>query len=212
MSAVAELDSMSEHQLMPAAAARWPMLANVDSVGADVVNLRSQTTVDSAADFILLSAAAASEAVDGGEMNGFLAGSDSLIGNVDTRLFAYPGTLREVSWWEAAVKVTFYAILVCVSLIGNTFVVWTVYRNRTMRSPTTYYLVNLAVCDLMVTLLCIWVHLVVDLTEGWVFGAFFCKFSSFAQGGANYVLAAVNCRLHRPTLYTVVYARRSVCI
>ncbi len=38
------------------------------------------------------------------------------------------------------------------------------------------------VAGLMVTVSCSWVHLVHDLTEGWVLGAFFCRLNSFAQG------------------------------
>ena len=31
-----------------------------------------------------------------------------------------------------------------------------------------------------------WVHLVDDLTEGWVLGAFFCVFNTFAQGQSSH--------------------------
>ncbi|KAL5019369.1 hypothetical protein ScPMuIL_005091 [Solemya velum] len=34
---------------------------------------------------------------------------------------------------------------------------------------------------MLITIFCSWVHLVDDLTEGWVLGAFLCKFDSFAQ-------------------------------
>lgn len=172
-------DDHQHHQRV--AASLWSLAFDVEAA----VGNSSQPTIaehHATADFVLLSAVAASEASECDDFDGFLSGVDSMIDAVDTRMIPYPGTMRDVSWWEAVIKVTFYVILFFVSLVGNVFVVWTVYRNRTMRSPTTYYLVNLAICDLMVTLLCVWVHLVVDLTEGWVFGAFFCKFSSFAQG------------------------------
>lgn len=103
--------------------------------------------------------------------------------NVNTRLIPYPGLLRTASWWEVSFKVLCYMVLVVVALCGNGMVVRTVYRNKgRMRATTYYYLVNLAVCDIVITVFCTWVHLVADLNEGWVLGAFFCKFSSFIQG------------------------------
>ena len=39
----------------------------------------------------------------------------------------------------------------------------------------------------MVTVSCSWVHLVHDLTEGWVLGAFFCRVNSFTQGTVRFL-------------------------
>src|SRR6218665_132874 len=103
--------------------------------------------------------------------------------SVNTRLIPYPGLLRTAPWWEVAFKVLCYMVLVVVALCGNGMVVRTVYRNKgRMRTTTYYYLVNLAACDIVITVFCTWVHLVSDLNEGWVLGALFCKFSSFIQG------------------------------
>ncbi|ESO98045.1 hypothetical protein LOTGIDRAFT_88987, partial [Lottia gigantea] len=81
--------------------------------------------------------------------------------------------------WEIVVKAVFYGIVIILSLIGNTLVILVIFRHRWMRTTTNYYLVNLAVADLMVTVSCTWVHLVDDVTEGWVLGSFFCTFNSF---------------------------------
>ena len=43
-----------------------------------------------------------------------------------------------------------YVIVICLSLLGNLMVIWTVYRNKRMRTVTNYYIVNLAVCDFLV--------------------------------------------------------------
>ncbi|KAK3089722.1 hypothetical protein FSP39_005898 [Pinctada imbricata] len=64
-----------------------------------------------------------------------------------------------------------------------------------MQTTTNYFIVNLAVCDIFVTVSCAWVRLVDNLTEGWVLGSFFCKFNSFAQveknGTASNVLVSL---------------------
>jgi len=71
------------------------------------------------------------------------------------------------------------------SLFGNATVIFIVYRERHLRTPTNYFVVNLAVCGVMVTSFCTWVHLVGDLTHDWMLGVFFCKFNSFAQGAVK---------------------------
>ncbi|XP_048763746.2 QRFP-like peptide receptor isoform X4 [Ostrea edulis] len=100
----------------------------------------------------------------------------------DTRHHDYPlSMLTPVPVGEAAVKITIYTLLILIALIGNTLIILVVLKNKRMQTTTNYFLVNLAVSDLVVSLSCSWVHLVDDLTEGWVLGAFFCSFNSFAQ-------------------------------
>ena len=99
-----------------------------------------------------------------------------------TRFIPYPGEMRQVPQWEVVTKIIFYTFIMAVAVLGNLAVVIIVARNKRMWTTTNFYIVNLAVSDLMVTLTCTWVHLVDDLTENWVLGAFFCKFDSFAQG------------------------------
>ncbi|ELT92554.1 hypothetical protein CAPTEDRAFT_73422, partial [Capitella teleta] len=82
---------------------------------------------------------------------------------------------------EIGLKVTTYAVVMLAALLGNSLVIFIVFRNQRMRTTTNFYLVNLAVADLLVTLMCSWVHLVDSLTENWVLGAFFCRANSFAQ-------------------------------
>lgn len=111
----------------------------------------------------------------------------------DTRHHDYPlSMLTPVPVGEAAVKITIYTLLILIALIGNTLIILVVLKNKRMQTTTNYFLVNLAVSDLVVSLSCSWVHLVDDLTEGWVLGAFFCSFNSFAQGKAAMFKVATN--------------------
>ncbi|KAK2176797.1 hypothetical protein NP493_639g00002 [Ridgeia piscesae] len=91
----------------------------------------------------------------------------------------YPGLRVSLPWWEVCLNINIYSsiINVYVCLVCR-YVVW---RNKKLQTPTNFYIVNLAVSDLMVTCFCSWVHLVDSLSEGWVLGAFFCKFNSFSQ-------------------------------
>ena len=100
----------------------------------------------------------------------------------DTHAFPYFGEIKVVPVWEMTVKVILYTLIIVIALLGNVSVVFIVWRNKRMWTTTNFYIVNLAVSDLMIVLSCQWVKLVDDLSEGWVLGAFFCKFNSFAQG------------------------------
>lgn len=121
------------------------------------------------------------------EWNTFNESTTDGVTNVSTFVFdpskyPYPGQIRHIEIWEIILKIALYGIIILTALIGNTAVILTVVKIRRMRTTTNFYILNLAVCDVMVTLTCTWVHLVDDLTEGWVLGAFFCKINSFSQG------------------------------
>ena len=45
-----------------------------------------------------------------------------------------------------------YVVITLLSLLGNVLVIWTVWRNKNMRTVTNYYIVNLAVSDFLVAL------------------------------------------------------------
>lgn len=94
----------------------------------------------------------------------------------------YQGVIKQVPAWEIAIKSLFYAIIMVPAIAGNIMVILVVFRNTRMRTTTNYYIVNLAVSDILVTMSCSWVHLVNSVTNSWVLGSFYCKFNSFAQG------------------------------
>lgn len=95
--------------------------------------------------------------------------------------FPYLGSIKEVAEWEVVIKSLLFAVIIFFSIIGNFLIILVVLRNRSMRTTTNYYIVNLAVADLLVTVCCMWVTLVADVNEGWVLGAFFCKINTFMQ-------------------------------
>ncbi|KAH3716963.1 QRFP-like peptide receptor [Dreissena polymorpha] len=99
----------------------------------------------------------------------------------DLSSLEYPGTLKDVPIWEIVIKITFYSILIISAVLGNSLIILVVARTKRMQTTSNYFLVNLAVSDLLVTVCCSWVRLVDDLTEGWVLGNVFCKLNSFAQ-------------------------------
>nr|XP_054773161.1 neuromedin-K receptor-like [Lytechinus pictus] len=83
------------------------------------------------------------------------------------------------------IKVIAYVVNIIVTIIGNTIVIMIILRNKNknMRSATYYYLMNLAIADLIVACFTEWTFLAALLSpESWPFGNFMCKFSTFIQG------------------------------
>lgn len=69
---------------------------------------------------------------------------------------------------------TFVPVFV-ISLAGNVLVVFVIVRNRSMHTVTNFFLLNLAVSDLLVTLCCVIPTLMWFIQDTWTLGAFICK-------------------------------------
>ncbi|XP_063447150.1 substance-K receptor-like [Mytilus trossulus] len=91
------------------------------------------------------------------------------------------GELKKFPAWETAVKIAVVAAVDLVAIIGNILIIFIVVHSKKMRTATNFYIVNLSIADLLVACFPIWIHLVDDVTEGWVVGAYFCKFNPFIQ-------------------------------
>ncbi|KAJ8306165.1 hypothetical protein KUTeg_016710 [Tegillarca granosa] len=66
---------------------------------------------------------------------------------------------------------------------GNFLVCFAVYRNKHLQSVTNYFLVNLAVADFMVVLICLPPTLVHDIAQTWFLGIVMCKLIMYLQVG-----------------------------
>ncbi|XP_063833707.1 orexin/Hypocretin receptor type 1-like [Ostrinia nubilalis] len=74
-----------------------------------------------------------------------------------------------------------HAIVFVIGLIGNALVCIAVYRNHSMRTVTNYFIVNLAVADFMVILICLPPTVLWDVTETWFFGTAMCRIVLYFQ-------------------------------
>ncbi|XP_060833731.1 orexin receptor type 2-like [Rhopalosiphum padi] len=79
------------------------------------------------------------------------------------------------------VFIVMHSMVFVVGLIGNALVCVAVYRNRTMRTVTNYFIVNLAVADFLVILICLPPTVVWDVTETWFMGTLACKMVLYFQ-------------------------------
>mgnify|MGYP002153697974 CR=1 FL=1 len=107
----------------------------------------------------------------------------------------YPAELKTYSDSEIGVKVSLGIVVNILAVVGNILVIVIVLRFKTMRTTTNYYLVNLAISDMLVGLMPIWVHVVASVKEFWVFGSFMCKFNPFLQSMFMLLTAVYICLL-----------------
>ena len=74
-----------------------------------------------------------------------------------------------------AVKMSLYGVVLLLSLVGNTLVCLVVCRQQRLRTSTNFFIVNLAIADLGITVFCIPFDIVVQENETWPFGDAMCR-------------------------------------
>uniref|UniRef100_UPI003AAF05E8 G-protein coupled receptor 83 n=1 Tax=Centroberyx gerrardi TaxID=166262 RepID=UPI003AAF05E8 len=103
-----------------------------------------------------------------------------------------------------ALLVAAYSFIIVISLFGNTLVCHVVVKNKRTQSSTSLFIVNLAVADILITVLNTPFTLVRFVNSTWVFGRGMCHISRFVQ----------YCSLHVSTLTLTAIAldRRQVIL
>ena len=83
-----------------------------------------------------------------------------------------------------------YCILFIGGLVGNFLVCFAVWRNHSMRTVTNYFIVNLAIADLLVVIICLPPTVLGDVTETWYLGSVMCKIVHYMQVGMHFNLSS----------------------
>ncbi|XP_074037786.1 cholecystokinin receptor [Leptinotarsa decemlineata] len=100
--------------------------------------------------------------------------------NVTARRSAGGGTVPP--WYEAGrIQIPLYTVIFMLAVIGNTLVILTLVQNQRMRTITNLFLLNLAVSDLLLGVLCMPFTLIGALLRDFVFGEVMCKLLPFLQ-------------------------------
>ncbi|XP_078659496.1 neuropeptide FF receptor 2-like [Branchiostoma floridae x Branchiostoma belcheri] len=75
-----------------------------------------------------------------------------------------------------------YAVLCLLCVVGNGTVCCLVAQNKKLHTVTNFFILNLAVADLMIAVFCMPITLVNNIVTEWVFGDVVCKLTPFMQG------------------------------
>lgn len=87
------------------------------------------------------------------------------------------------SWFTTTrIQITLYIIILLLAIIGNALVILTLIQNRRMRTITNVFLLNLAISDILLGVLCMPITLIGTLLRDFVFGEIMCKLLPYLQG------------------------------
>lgn len=120
--------------------------------------------------------------------------------------------------WLVVVECTAYFSVVLIAFVGNILFALTFYKIRTLRTPQNYYLVSLAVTDILNAAACS-IALVALAEETWPYGDFICQLQGVIMSICGSVspltlgMIAINrytkiCRSR--SLYQKIYSKRNV--
>lgn len=84
------------------------------------------------------------------------------------------------NFFECCLLILAFTIFV-VGIIGNLLVIIVVVKNAHMRTITNIFIVNLAIGDFLVILICLPPSVITDVTGNWWFGNAMCKIIPFVQ-------------------------------
>lgn len=76
-----------------------------------------------------------------------------------------------------------YSALVVCGMAGNAAMIAHILRRRLHRNPTNAYLMNIAVCQFVMSFPLLPLSLAILLVQNWVFGSFLCYFVPMIQVG-----------------------------
>ncbi|MCL4123915.1 UNVERIFIED_CONTAM: hypothetical protein GTU68_020258 [Idotea baltica] len=120
----------------------------------------------------------------------------------------------------AVVKGSCMGIIIICAVLGNLLVVVSVIRNRRLRVITNYFVVSLAIADILVALMAMPFNASVELTGRWVFGYRMCdlwnSFDVYASTCSILHLCCISIDRYyaivRPLEYPMVMTKRRVAV
>ncbi|KAK3593746.1 hypothetical protein CHS0354_014276 [Potamilus streckersoni] len=98
-------------------------------------------------------------------------------------LTEFTNSLFTLNTFTTVLLLTLYAPIFLLGLIGNILII-AILSAEKAKKPKLYFMINLALADLAVTLLCIPPSVGTIVYGLWVYGRFLCKFIAFIQGVA----------------------------
>lgn len=102
--------------------------------------------------------------------------SDSAASDISSSIF---------TWDVLLTLILPYSLIFVLAVVGNLLVIITLTLNRSMRSVTNIFLLNLAISDLLLGVFCMPATLVGVLLRRFIFGRFMCHLISYMQSKYN---------------------------
>lgn len=85
-------------------------------------------------------------------------------------------------WTDISIRIAFVAPIVLLGILGNLTIIYSMCKFKNFRSkPTNIFILNMAVADLLTTMVCPIAALVKDIYQFYVLGSFICRFEGFVK-------------------------------
>lgn len=103
---------------------------------------------------------------------------------ISTTIATTTSTSTSLSSWltTSRIQIILYITILLLAIVGNALVILTLIQNRRMRTITNVFLLNLAVSDILLGVLCMPITLIGTLLRDFVFGEVMCKLLPYLQG------------------------------
>lgn len=90
------------------------------------------------------------------------------------------------SWMEIMIRVGFVAPILLLGILGNVTIIYSMCKFKTFRSkPTNVFILNMAIADLLTTLVCPSAALLTNIYQFYILGSFFCRLEGFVKSEFN---------------------------
>ncbi|KAL3875927.1 hypothetical protein ACJMK2_033831 [Sinanodonta woodiana] len=111
--------------------------------------------------------------------------------------------------YQKAIIITMYSVIIIFSVGGNSIVCFIVFRARRMRTVMNFFIVSLAMSDLLMAVLCIPFTFVANLViNSWPFGAFLCPVVTFLQVVTVFMSSFTLVAISLDRYFAIVYPLR----
>ena len=101
---------------------------------------------------------------------------------IDSDVVAVDAVRAELSYRKFEwCLIAFYVVVFAVGLVGNALVCFVVWNDRQLRTVTNLFIVNLALADLVIIVVCLPPTVLGDVTETWYLGPVMCKIVLYLQ-------------------------------
>jgi len=90
------------------------------------------------------------------------------------------------------VFLSLFLVVFIVGIVGNILVCYSVWKSRSLKTVTNFFLVNLSIADCLVILICLPGTVIADLMQSWFLGIAMCKINTYLQVGTTYCASFTN--------------------
>ena len=109
---------------------------------------------------------------------------------------------------EVVALVAAYAVVIICSLLGNALVCFVIYKRRRLHTVTNMFITNLAISDILITVLNIPFSITRNVLENWPFGGFMCRFVNIILMMSVYVSTFTMTAIAMDRYIVIVYPLR----